>query len=447
MIKLRYSLQIFALLLLSASYMAQDEAKEVNPYKKLSKSFFGAVKRDIPNRNDKFFDTSFYAKISSAQTDRTLNNFRRDHGVIVAIEKTEVDTQGCKMATCTSIKSGNGKFLWYLYFDQAQYIQKLAIDTFSTQWFHKPRPVATNNFIRKEISFETNSFIKLPGSLYQPNDQKKLAPAVVLVHGSGPHDRNMSVARNKIFLDMALELVQKGIAVLIYDKRTYVYQYHDPFPLDSMDYQSETIDDAVAAVNFLKQQKGIDTNRIYIAGHSQGALCAPLMAKKCKVKGLILLAAPARRLLDLIPEQVDYLASLRTVKNETAEAQDIAIKWQVNNALKPDLALYNKQGLPFGAGPKYWLFDRNYKVLDVAKTLNTQILLIQGGRDFNVTKKDYDLWLEAMKGKPNFKTAYFEELDHMFFEGKGKAKPEDVTKLNYPSEKLTNKMAEFILGK
>ncbi len=447
MIKLRYSLQILALLLVSASYMAQDEAKEVNPYKKLSKSFFGAVKRDIPNRNEKFFDTSFYAKISSAQTDRTLNDFRRVHGVIVAIEKTEVDTQGCKMATCTSIKSGNGKFLWYLYFDQAQYIQKLAIDTFSTQWFHKPRTIVNNNFTRKEISFETNAFIKLPGSLYQPNDAKKLSPAVVLVHGSGPHDRNMSVARNKIFLDLALELVQKGITVLIYDKRTYVYQYHDPFPLDSMDYQTETVDDAVAAVKFLKQQKGIDTNRIYIAGHSQGALCAPLMAKKCKVKGLILLAAPARRLLDLIPEQVDYLASLRTVKSETADAQDIAMKWQVNNALKPDLTLYNRQGLPFGAGPKYWLFDRNYKVLDVAKTLTTQILLIQGGRDFNVTKKDYDLWLEAMKGKANFKTAYFEELDHMFFEGKGKARPEDVTKLNYASEKVSNKMAEFILGK
>lgn len=447
MIKLRYSLQILALLLLSGAYMAQNEAKEVNPYKKLSKSFFGAVKRDIPNRNEKFFDTSFYAKISSAQTDRTLDNFRRAHGVIVAIEKTEVDTQGCKMVTCTAIKAGDGKFLWYLYFDQAQYIQKLTIDTFSTQWFHKPKPVATINFSRKEISFETNPFIKLPGSLYVPNDQKKLSPAVVLVHGSGPHDRNMSVARNKIFLDMALELVQKGITVLIYDKRTYVYQYHDPFPMDSMDYQSETIDDAVAAVNFLKQQKGIDTNRIYIAGHSQGALCAPLMAKKCKVKGLILLAAPARRLLDLIPEQIDYLASLRTVKNETADAQDIAMKWQVNNALKPDLTLYMTQGLPFGARPKYWLFDRNYKVLDVAKTLSLPILLIQGGRDYNVTKKDYDLWLEAMKGKPNFRSVYFEELDHMFFVGQGKARPDDVTKLNYASEKVTNKMAEFINGK
>ena len=85
MIKLRYSLQIFALMLISGACMAQDE---VNPHKKLTKSFLGAVKRDIPNRNDKFFDSTFYGKITSAQADRTISNFIRTNGQIVAIEKT-----------------------------------------------------------------------------------------------------------------------------------------------------------------------------------------------------------------------------------------------------------------------------------------------------------------------------------------------------------------------
>ncbi|MDP3557628.1 MAG: alpha/beta fold hydrolase [Bacteroidota bacterium] len=443
MIKLRYSLQIFALLLISGACIAQEE---VSPYKKLTKSFLGAVKREIPNRNDKFFDSTFYGKITSAQADKIIYDFTKKNGPIVAIEKTEVDTQGCKMVTATSIKTSNGKFLWYLYFDQSQYIQRIAIDTFSNQWFHKVKPIVNSNFTRKEILFESNPYIMLPGSLYSPINSKK-TPAVVLVHGSGPHDRNCSIGKNKIFLDMALELVQKGITVLIYDKRTYVYQFHDPFPMDSMDYYSETIDDAVAAVNFLKQQAGIDTNRIYIAGHSQGAMCAPLMAKKCKVKGLILLAAPARSLLEIIPEQLDYIASLQTKKDEKAEEQTTAIKWQVKNALKPDLTLKSKTSLPFGARPKYWLLDRNYKVLEVAKTLAIPVLLIQGGRDYNVVKKDYDMWLDAMKDKGNFKSFYFEDLDHMFFVGQGKAKPDDVSKPNYVSEKVTNKMIEYINGK
>ena len=447
MIKLRYYLQFFFTLCITITCISQEEVKEVNPYKKLSKSFFGAVKREIPNRNDKFFDSSFYGKISASQTDRTIDNFIRMNGKIIAIEKTEVDTQGCKMVTATSIKTLNGKFLWYLYFDQAQYIQRLAIDTFSDQWFYKQHPLTTTNFTRQEITIESNPFIKLPGSLYLPITSKNVG-AVILVHGSGPHDRNCSIGRNKIFTDIALDLVQKGIAVLVYDKRTYVYQYHDPFPMDSMDFQSETIDDAVAAFNFLKQQKGIDTTKLFIAGHSQGALCAPLIAKKCNnLKGLILLAAPARSLLEIIPEQLDYIASLSTKKDEKAEEQATAIKWQVNNALKPNLTLSSKMILPFGARPKYWLFDRNYKVLEVAKTITLPILLVQGGRDYNVTKKDYDLWIEAMKGKSNFKSVYFEDLDHLFFLGQGMAKPEDVMKPNYVSGKVTAKMIEFITGK
>jgi dienelactone hydrolase len=424
--------------------LAQDD---VNPYKKLSKSFFGAVKRDIPNRNDKFFDSTVYGKIISAQADRSINNFIKTNGKIVAIEKTEVDTQGCKMVTVTSIKTNNGKFLWYLYFDQAQYIERLEIDTFSDQWFYKPKTTVTSNYSRKEIVVESNPFIKLPGSLFLPNNLKK-SPAVILVHGSGPHDRNQSIGKNKIFLDIALDLVQKGIAVLIYDKRTYVYQFNNPFSMDSMDYQTETVEDAVAAFNFLKKQTGVDTNSIFIAGHSQGALCAPLIAKGCKnLKGLILLAAPARSLLEILPEQLDYIASLKKNISETEEANFNALKWQVKNALKPDLNLKSKVSLPFNAKPKYWLFDRNYKVLDEAKKLGMPMLLLQGGRDYNVVKKDYDLWLLAMSDKSNFKSVFYDDLDHLFFEGKGMAKPEDVLKPNHVSPKITEKIAEFVLGK
>ena len=421
--------------------------EDVNPYKKLSKSFFGAVKRDIPNRNDKFFDSTVYGKIISAQTDRSINNFIKTNGKIVAIEKTEVDTQGCKMVTVTSIKTNNGKFLWYLYFDQAQYIERLEIDTFSDQWFYKPKTTVTSNYLKKEIVIESNPFIKLPGSLFLPNNLKK-SPVVILVHGSGPHDRNQSIGKNKIFLDIALDLVQKGIAVLIYDKRTYVYQFNNPFSMDSMDYKTETVEDAVAAFNFIKKQSGVDTNSIFIAGHSQGALCAPLIAKGCKnLTGLILLAAPARSLLEILPEQLDYIASLKKNISETEEANFTALKWQVKNALKPDLNLKSKVSLPFNTKPNYWLFDRNYKVLDEAKKLSLPMLLLQGGRDYNVVKKDYDLWLGAMSDKPNFKSVFYDDLDHLFFVGEGMAKPEDISKPNHVSQKITEKMAEFVLGK
>lgn len=442
MIKLRYSSHIFFFVLISFAVKSQEN--QPNPYIKLSKSFIGAVKRNEYHKNYNFFDSSFYGKTISAQTQKTVDEFIRDNGPIVAIEKTLADTQGCKMATATAIKTAKGKFLWYHGYDQGQYIQRFHIDTFSTQWFYAPQPLANNNFSRKDILIETNAFIKLPGYLYVPSGNKK-SPLVILVHGSGPHDRNCTMNRNKIFLDMAHDLVQKGISVLIYDKRTYVYQYRDPFPMDSMDYNSEVIDDAVAAFNVAKKFKEIDTNRIYVAGHSLGAMCGPLVAKQCKgLRGLILLAAPGRSLLEIIPEQLDYVTSLQTKNKEEAEKMSNAIKWQVSNALKPDLNLKSKVVLPFGAKPKYWLMDRNYKVLEEAKKLSLPIMLVQGGRDYNVTKKDYDLWVDAMKGKPNFKSVWIEELDHLFFEGTGKARPEDALVPNHVSKKVSDKIFEFV---
>lgn len=443
-VKLSYYTYILIFILSGSGAISQEEPVK-DPYIKLAKQFIGAVKRNEYHKNYSFFDSTFYGKAISAQTQKEVEEFIRENGPIVAIEKTIADTQGCKMATATSIRTGKGKYLWYHYFDQGQRIQRFEIDTFSKQWFYQPEPLVSSAFIRKEIAVETNAFIRLPGSLYVPSGNKK-NPLVILVHGSGPHDRNISVGRNKMFLDIAYGLVQKGISVLIYDKRTYVYQYRDPFPMDSMDYYSETIDDAIAAFKLSKSFKEIDTNRIYIAGHSQGALCGPLIAKGCKnLKGLILLAAPGRSLLELIPEQLDYVTSLAAQKDkEKAIEMSNAIKWQVKNAQKPDLNLKSKVVLPFGIKPKYWLTDRNYKVLDEAKKLSLPIYVVQGGRDYNVTKKDYDLWLAAMDGKSNFKSYWLEDLDHMFFEGVGMAKPEDVMKPNHVSKKMTDKLLEII---
>lgn len=450
MIKLRYSSLILALIL-GALVLSAQNAPVKDPYIQLSKKFIGAVKRNEHFKNSRFFDSSFYGRSIEAQADKTVDEFIKEYGPIVAIEKTEVDTQGCKMATATAIKVNKGKFIWYHLFDQGQYIQRFTVDTFGQQWFYKAEPLENTAFTRKEILIETSAFIKLPGSIYMPATpaSKKGSPLVVLVHGSGPHDRNCTVGKNKIFQDIALSLVQKGIAVLVYDKRTYVYQYRDPFPIDSMDYYSETIDDAVAAFKYAKSQAGVDTSRIFIAGHSQGALCAPLIAKKCSgLKGLILLAAPGRSLLEIIPEQLDYVLTTQKPEDKAkAEEMTNAIKWQVKNALKPDLNLKSKVILPFGAKPKYWLMDRNYKVLDEAKKLTLPVFLIQGGRDYNVVKKDYDLWLEAMAGKSNFKSFWYENLDHMFFEGNGIARPEDVTKANHVSKKVTGKLVEIINAK
>jgi pimeloyl-ACP methyl ester carboxylesterase len=436
---------IFIFLLISCALgYGQEEKSEQHPYITLTKRHIGAVKRNIPNRNAKYFDTTYYGKMAEAMTDRAIDLFIKTYGTINTVEKTEIDSQGCKMATATYIKTNKGKFTWLYNFDQAERIQRFSIDTFRPQMFYLAEPLTNKNFGRKDVRIETNAFINLDGFFYYPAVNKK-APLVILVHGSGPHDRNGTFSKNKVYLDITLQLVQKGVGVLIYDKRTYKYQFNDPFPIDSMDYQSETIDDAVAAFKLAKTFKEIDTSKIYIAGHSQGGLCGPLIAKKCSgIKGLILLSAPARSLLEIIPEQMDYLVSIESVNMEQMLETQTAMKWQVLNAQKPDLNLRSRDMLPFGAKPKYWLFDRNYKVLEVAKTLTLPVLLLQGGRDYNVTKKDFDMWNAAMNGKSNFKSVWLENLDHMYFAGVGMSKPENLANAQHVSATMTDKIVEFV---
>lgn len=441
----RLAIQLIITIVFFNSFYSQED---VNPHKKLTKQFIGAVKRNEPYKNYRFFDTSFYGRMTEAATEKKVNDFLKKYGPIVAIEKTEVDTQGCKMATATAIKAAKGKFLWYHYYDQSFYIQRFEIDTFSKMpWFYEAEPFAGTNFKQEEILLRPTEYIQLPGSVFLPASAKK-TPMVVLVHGSGPHDRNCTMGKNKIFRDIALQLVRQGVGVLIYDKRTYVYQFRNIEHPDSMDYMTETVNDAVEAFYAAKRIPGIDSTKIFVAGHSLGGMLAPLIAQKCKgIKGLILLAAPGRSLLEILPEQLDYIVSTKSDPKEKEETEKVAkaIKWQVSNAQKDDLNLKSKVMLPFGGKPKYWLFDRNYKVLEEAKKLTMPIFQIQGGRDYNVTKKDYELWKETMTGKPNYKGLWMEDLDHLFFEGSGMAKPENTLQPNHVSKKVIQAMADFIL--
>src|SRR3546814_19533744 len=118
-------------------------------------------------------------------------------------------------------------------------------------------------------------------------------PAVVLVHGSGPHDRDESIGPNKPFLDIARGLAAQGIAVLRYDKRTKarLQDYAD----GSVTIDSETTDDAVFAVAALREAPGIAPAPVYVLGTSHRGWMAPrIPARSGHGAGLGPYAAPHR---------------------------------------------------------------------------------------------------------------------------------------------------------
>jgi dienelactone hydrolase len=169
-------------------------------------------------------------------------------------------------------------------------------------------------FTEKPVTVTADSFA-LSGTLTVPTDLGPF-PGVVLVHGSGPQDRDETIGPNHVFKDLGEGLSSRGIAVLRYDKRTF--QYKDrlmKMDVKSITLDDEVVNDAAAAVRVLKSMPGIDSTRVYVVGHSLGALLAPEIAFRSHAAGAVLLAPPGR------PPWVIIAAQMKTMG---ASAADVA---------------------------------------------------------------------------------------------------------------------------
>ena len=154
-------------------------------------------------------------------------------------------------------------------------------------------------YVETDIVVETGEY-KLPGKLTIPESKDKV-PGVIFVHGSGANDMDESIGALKLFEELAINLAEKGVASIRYDKRTYAYAEQLATKLDFTVYE-EVIDDAISAINILKQNDKISD--IYIIGHSFGGQLAPVIANKTDVKGVIILAGTTEHIIDVAMNQL-----------------------------------------------------------------------------------------------------------------------------------------------
>jgi uncharacterized protein len=245
-------------------------------------------------------------------------------------------------------------------------------------------------------------------------------PAVVLVHGSGPQDRDETIGPNKPFLDIARGLAERGVAVLRYDKRT---RARPQDYAEGIDADRETTDDAVLAIAALREQPNIDAKRIFVLGHSQGGMMAPRIATRSTergmpVAGLILLAAPSRSLLDILVEQTRRMAVLDDGKTSAEESAAIAeIGRRVAAVRRGGEVAPNDS--PGGLPAAYW---RSFEAADPvaeARALTQPMLILQGGTDIQVVDADWQGWKAAFHATPRVTFKLYETLNHLAMPGSG----------------------------
>ncbi len=253
---------------------------------------------------------------------------------------------------------------------------------------------------------------QVPGTLTTPRAGGPW-PAVVLVHGSGPNDRDETIGPNRPFRDLALGLSARGIAVLAYDKRTWVHS-SAMAALDDLTVQEEVVDDAVLAVRLLRASDGVDPDRVFVLGHSLGGMLAPRIAQASDgLAGLVVMAGPARPLEELILEQQTYLAERDgTVTAEEQRALD-GVSEQVGTIQDPALEAGTPPEHLLGVPASYWLDLRGYEPTAVAAGLGLPVLVLQGERDYQVTMTDFALWDDALASRPGATLTSFPELNHL----------------------------------
>ncbi|MCL2326547.1 MAG: alpha/beta fold hydrolase [Proteobacteria bacterium] len=280
-------------------------------------------------------------------------------------------------------------------------------------------PIAPpEGFVETPIAVDAGTGFPLQGRLVKPQSTQPAVPLIILVQGSGPHGFDETVGPNRVFGQLAFGLAKRGIATLRYDKRTHAYPAKMA-ALPNITVDDEYVQDVLAATALAKSLEGI--GEVYILGHSQGGMLAPMfLAQGASAAGMILLAGVPRSLLDaLIDQNADaykaYVAAGQTDLAELSRAnQD---RWnQEAIALRAMSAEEAKQAGTVYTMPAYYLYTlEQYNAIDTIKELKKPIFILQGSADQQVyADKDYKMYVDALSGEPYAEFKLYDGLNHLF---------------------------------
>ena len=266
----------------------------------------------------------------------------------------------------------------------------------------------------------------LPGTLTMPKGAGPF-PGLVLVHGSGPNDRDETLGPNKPFKDLAWGLATRGIAVLRYDKRSKVHGKKilaDPKLEATMTVKDETIDDALAAAALLQKAKGVDPKRVFILGHSLGGFLMPriaLAAEPLQIAGFHQHGrtdAAARR-YDRPPDDLSLRPGrdqrFRTTTRRSSRTS--RHRWRRSR----------RSPTPIGARPSSSSGPCRRIGSTSAATIRPRwprrsaspCCSFRASRDYQVQTADLENWKKALGSRNDVEFHLYPKLNHLFYEGEG----------------------------
>ncbi len=289
----------------------------------------------------------------------------------------------------------------------------------------------------EEVTFiNSKENITLAGTLTLPENEGKF-PAVILISGSGPQNRNEEIFGHKPFFVLADYLTRNGIVVLRFDDRGVGKSTGDFSKATTANFAT----DVEAAVEFLMNRKEINSKKIGLIGHSEGGIIAPMVAANSKdVSFIVLMAGTGIRGADLLLMQQELIgrasgaseADLQKSKLINQQIFDSVLENSDTDKLKAELIDHLKKVISENSEMNdgktseseiiekqlkqimnpWMLFFLRHNPADVLEKVNCPVLAINGEKDLQVPA---DVNLNAIK----------KALD--------KAKNKDVTVKSFPN--------------
>ena len=306
-------------------------------------------------------------------------------------------------------------------------------------------PIKPYSYYSEKVKFEnTKDNIVLAGTLTLPK-KKGVFPAVILISGSGPQNRNEELLGHKPFLVLADHLTKNGIAVLRFDDRGIAESTGDFQIATSLDFAR----DVEFAIKYLQTRKEINKNQIGLVGHSEGGIIAPIVAAEFEdINFIVLLAGTGIRgnqLLLLQQELIGKASGINDTELQKAKvinkgAFDIVLKSNNTDSLKRELTDYIKQALKDNPGSEKpegmseddyvklqvnqltspWMqFFIKYDPSIILEKVKCPVLAINGAKDLQVSPKvNLDAIKKALEkgGNKNVTTKELPNLNHLFQE-------------------------------
>ncbi|MEH7125314.1 MULTISPECIES: alpha/beta hydrolase family protein [unclassified Bacillus (in: firmicutes)] len=426
---------------------AAENINEVN-FEKKAKEYADLFKTTDWEKAYGHLSNSLQAKVAKEQLPTLIAGLTEaQFGKTKEITLKDIKKNGVHTNAAFTVTADQGVYELVLRLNDAGQIDDMLFNTYAVPGqYLNPSYNHPENYTEKQVVFGDGEFT-IPGVLTVPKGEGPF-PVVVLVHGSGAHDMDETFASLKPFRDMAVGLVNEGVAVLRYDKRTYSHAIKS-YLTPKFTIKDETVLDANLAVEKLKAMPEIDAENIFVFGHSQGAFALPMIIDNDKnkdIKGVIGAAGPSGKFHELMIWQVEQQlqrAKDMNVPAEQVKAAEASVAFFKEQFSLLDDPQYSADNLPanFQFTPSYWWFDlRDFVPAELAKKQSVPTLLLQGGKDIQVPSSELDAWKKALKDRDNVDYKLYPDMFHMLvnFKGQIDGMTEYMTQGNVPQEFISD---------